>query len=456
MAFKMRSGNKSSFKNMGSSPAKETGESKINLAGKLPIKNYNSDGLEGGSDGSTIGEGTKYQRLLNENAALQNTQAANAAQDLAEKNAKKIDENSKKIKPTKAEEETAARKSRTESMNSMPWNKDVKAKLADPTKTATSKREQRANYKAAKENARKGDGKITKEERQSINRDRDKVRQETAAAKGTQSLSFNWKNAILGGQGLQAGFDIGSKAEKIQAKMDRQDANRASKKAAGATNAATKSQKKGRKSVIDEDKDGMPDTIQAPKVAVKKQDPKNKTSNSTIGPKNKPGAKNVVKKNKPVVVKKKQNQNEGNDPKNEITIKPNEVSKIHSKTTPPPTEVKKEVKEADANKPVAVKKKALIDKDNDGMSDLIQAPKKAPKGKETVSSKNSDGVTPNVEKEVKKADANKPVVTVKNKSEKGVLEKQLDDNNENKTKNRVKGVLEEEITKEKLIGPKNK
>jgi hypothetical protein len=50
----------------------------------------------------------------------------------------------------------------------------------------------------------------------------------------------------------------------------------------------------------------------------------------------------------------------------------------------------------------------------------------------------------------------KPVVTVKNKSEKGVLEKQLDDNNENKTKNRVKGVLEEEITKEKLIGPKNK
>jgi hypothetical protein len=433
MAFKMRSGNKSSFKDMGSSPAKETEaeKSSINLAGKLKTKNYNSDGLEGGFTG--VGGGTEYERKIAKFKEGQAAKDIKAANDLAEKNAKKIDENSKKIKPTKAEEETAARKSRTESMNSMPWNKKVKEELADKTKTATSKREQRANYKAAKENARKGDGKITKEERQSINRDRDKVRQETAAAKGTQSLSFNWKNAILGGQGLQAGFDIGSKSDKINAKMAKQDANRASKKAAKATNTATKSQKKARKSVIDEDKDGMPDTIQAPKVAVEKQVPKNETSNSTIGPKNKPGAKNVVKNNKPVAVKKKQNQNEGNDPKNEITIKPNEVSKTYdgSKTTTPPTEVKEEVKIADANKPKYVpsikneKEKGNLVVNQDLMN------KKVPKKE-------------------------KPVVTVKNKSEKGVLEKQLDDNNENKTKNRVKGVLEEEITKEKLIGPKNK
>jgi hypothetical protein len=441
MAFKMRSGNKSSFKNMGSSPAKETEakKSSIDLAGKLDI-----DDTSIGSDGLS---NTNIRQRIAQDKANANADANTKLQDQV---------NKLKSTSTDAEKETTARKARTESMNSMPWNKDVKAKLADPTKTATSKREQRANYKAAKENARIGDGKISKEERQDINRQRDITRSNTAAANGDQALSFNWKNAILGGQGLQAGFDIGSKSDKINAKMAKQDANRASKKAAKATNTATKSQKKARKSVIDEDKDGMPDTIQAPKVAVEKQVPKNETSNSTIGPKNKPGAKNVVKNNKPVAVKKKQNQNEGNDPKNEITIKPNEVSKIHSKTTPPPTEVKEEVKIADAKKPVAVKKEALIDKDNDGMSDLIQAPKKAPKGKETVSSKNSDGVTPNVEKEVKKADAKKPVVTVKNKSEKGVLEKQLDDNNENKTKNRVKGVLEEEITKEKLIGPKNK
>tara|TARA_R110001606_G_scaffold377352_1_gene536383 strand:- start:232 stop:1401 length:1170 start_codon:yes stop_codon:yes gene_type:complete len=389
MAFKMRSGNKSSFKDMGSSPAKETdGKSEIDLSGKLEV------------DDTSIGN----DELSNTNIRARLTRdAANASAAANAKLQKDVDK--LKSTSTDAEKETAARKARTESMNSMPWNKDVKEKLADKTKTATSKREQRANYKAAKENARKGDGKITKEERQSINRDRDKVRHETAAAKGTQSLSFNWKNAILGGQGLQAGFDIGSKAEKIQAKMDRQDANRASKKAAAATNAATKSQKKARKSVIDEDKDGMPDTIQAPKVAVKKQDPKNETSNSTVGPKNKPGAKNVVKKNKPVVVKKK----------------------------------------------------ALVDKDNDGMSDYVQAPKKAPKGKETVSSKNSGGVTPNVKKEVKKADAKKPVVTVKNKTttKKGVLENQLD-KNKNKTNTRVKGVLEKEITKEKIIGPRNK
>jgi hypothetical protein len=418
MAFKMRSGNKSSFKNMGSSPAKETEakKSSIDLAGKLDI------------DDTSIGNdelsNTNIRQRLAQDKANANADANTKLQDQV---------NKLKSTSTDAEKETTARKARTESMNSMPWNKDVKAKLADPTKTATSKREQRANYKAAKENARIGDGKISKEERQDINRQRDITRSNTAAANGDQALSFNWKNAILGGQGLQAGFDIGSKSDKINAKMAKQDANRASKKAAKATNTATKSQKKARKSVIDEDKDGMPDTIQAPKVAVEKQVPKNETSNSTIGPKNKPGAKNVVKNNKPVAVKKKQNQNEGNDPKNEITIKPNEVSKTYdgSKTTTPPTEVKEEVKIADANKPKYVpsikneKEKGNLVVNQDLMN------KKVPKKE-------------------------KPVVTVKNKSEKGVLEKQLDDNNENKTKNRVKGVLEEEITKEKLIGPKNK
>ena len=252
MAFKMRSGNKSSFKDMGSSPAKETEaeKSSINLAGKLKTKNYNSDGLEGGFTG--VGGGTEYERKIAKFKEGQAAKDIKAANDLAEKNAKKIDENSKKIKPTKAEEETAARKSRTESMNSMPWNKDVKAKLADPTKTATSKREQRANYKAAKENARGEDSpggtKITKEEKFTAKRNRDITRSNTAAANGDQALSFNWKNAILGGQGLQAGFDIGSKSDKINAKMAKQDANRASKKAAKATKEETNNKATERRS----------------------------------------------------------------------------------------------------------------------------------------------------------------------------------------------------------------
>jgi hypothetical protein len=64
MAFKMRSGNKSSFKDMGSSPAKETEaeKSSINLAGKLKPKNPYSDGLEGGFTG--VGGGTEYERKI--------------------------------------------------------------------------------------------------------------------------------------------------------------------------------------------------------------------------------------------------------------------------------------------------------------------------------------------------------------------------------------------------------
>jgi hypothetical protein len=349
MAFKMRSGNKSSFKDMGSSPAKETEaeKSSINLAGKLKTKNYNSDGLEGGFTG--VGGGTEYERKIAKFKEGQAAKDIKAANDLAEKNAKKIDENSKKIKPTKAEEETAARKSRTESMNSMPWNKDVKEKLADKTKTATSKREQRANYKAAKENARGEDSpggtKITKEEKFTAKRNRDITRSNTAAANGDQALSFNWKNAILGGQGLQAGFDIGSKSDKINAKMAKQDANRASKKAAKATKEETNNKATERRSkttigkINNNIRKGIKDFPGKVVKAVKNAAKVSKTNTPTT---------NTTKK---TTVKKKQNQNEGNDPKNEITIKPNEVSKIHSKTTPPPTEVKEEVKIADTNKP---------------------------------------------------------------------------------------------------------
>jgi hypothetical protein len=432
MAFKMRSGNKSSFKDMGSSPAK------IDLSGKLKPKNPYSDGLEGGSDGSTIGEGTKYQRLLNENAALQNTQAANAAQDLAEKNAKKIDENSKKIKPTKAEEETAARKSRTESMNSMPWNKKVKEKLADKTKTATSKREQRANYKAAKENARGEDSpggtKITKEEKFTAKRNRDITRSNTAAANGDQALSFNWKNAILGGQGLQAGFDIGSKSDKINAKMAKQDANRASKKAAKATKEETNNKATERRSkttigkinnnIRKEIKDFPGKVVKAVKNAAKVSKTNTPTTNtSTVTSTVAPTASEIkVNKVKPSDIKAANVKTyttvdeSNNSPSPRIKVKSN---------------VKKEVKEADANKP-----KYVPSIENEKL-----------KGNLVV---NQDLMNKKVPKK------EKPVVTVKNKSEKGVLEKQLDDNNENKKKNRVKGVLEEEITKEKLIGPKNK
>ena len=357
---------------MGSSPAKV--DFAINKSKKDSPNPYgdSDDGLVGGSDGSTIGEGTKYQRLLNENTALQNAKDAKTAQDLAEKNAKKIDKNSKKIKPTKAEEETAARKSRTESMNSMPWNKDVKEKLADKTKTATSKREQRANYKAAKENARKDDGKISKKERQDINRERDITRSNTAAANGDQALSFNWKNAILGGQGLQAGFDIDSKSKKIDAKMAKQDTDRASKKAAGATNNKRKSDAYARreKTAIGRKKnrllDKVKETVQSVKNIGKKKKVKENTTpttnttttntptvTSTVIPTVAPTTTSTTSTTKKTTVKKKQNQNEGNDPKNEITTKPNKVSKTYdgSKTTTPPTEVKEEVKIADAKKP---------------------------------------------------------------------------------------------------------
>jgi hypothetical protein len=399
--------------------------------------------LKGVVTGSTVGGGNGVRAIINsENVQQYKTRKlANAAQDLAEKNAKKIDENSKKIKPTKAEEETAARKSRTESMNSMPWNKEVKEKLADKTKTATSKREQRANYKAAKENARGEDSpggtKITKEEKFTAKRNRDITRSNTAAANGDQALSFNWKNAILGGQGLQAGFDIGSKSDKINAKMAKQDANRASKKAAKATKEETNNKATERRSkttigkINNNIRKGIKDfpgkVVKAVKNAAKVSKTNTPTTNTT-------NTSTVTSTVAPTASEIKVNK-----------VKPSDIKAANVKTyttvdesnnSPSPrikvkSNVKKEVKEADANKP-----KYVPSIENEKL-----------KGNLVV---NQDLMNKKVPKK------EKPVVTVKNKSEKGVLEKQLDDNNENKKKNRVKGVLEEEITKEKLIGPKNK
>jgi hypothetical protein len=397
MAFKMRSGNKSSFKDMGSSPAKETEaeKSSINLAGKLKTKNYNSDGLEGGFTG--VGGGTEYERKIAKFKEGQAAKDIKAANDLAEKNAKKIDENSKKIKPTKAEEETAARKSRTESMNSMPWNKDVKEKLADKTKTATSKREQRANYKAAKENARGEDSpggtKITKEEKFTAKRNRDITRSNTAAANGDQALSFNWKNAILGGQGLQAGFDIGSKSDKINAKMAKQDANRASKKAAKATKEETNNKATERRS----------------KTTIGKIN-----NNIRKGIKDFPGK--VVEAVKNAAKVSKTNTPTTNTPTTNT-----------STVAPTASEIKvNKVKPSDI-KAANVKTYTTVDESNNSPSPRIK-------------------VKSNVKKEVKEADANKPkyVPSIENEKKKGNLVVNQDLMNKKVPK------------KEKLIGPKNK
>jgi hypothetical protein len=407
MAFKMRSGNKSSFKDMGSSPAKETEaeKSSINLAGKLKTKNYNSDGLEGGFTG--VGGGTEYERKIAKFKEGQAAKDIKAANDLAEKNAKKIDENSKKIKPTKAEEETAARKSRTESMNSMPWNKDVKEKLADKTKTATSKREQRANYKAAKENARGEDSpggtKITKEEKFTAKRNRDITRSNTAAANGDQALSFNWKNAILGGQGLQAGFDIGSKSDKINAKMAKQDANRASKKAAKATKEETNNKATERRS----------------KTTIGKIN-----NNIRKGIKDFPGK--VVEAVKNAAKVSKTNTPTTNTPTTN-TSTTNTPTTNTSTVAPTASEIKvNKVKPSDI-KAANVKTYTTVDESNNSPSPRIK-------------------VKSNVKKEVKEADANKPkyVPSIENEKKKGNLVVNQDLMNKKVPK------------KEKLIGPKNK
>ena len=195
MAFKMRSGNKSSFKDMGSSPAKETDPWVANSEEETQRQKDEFSNRDT-SDDTSIGSDGLSNTNITQRMARDKANANAAANAKLQKDVDKL-----KSTSTDAEKETTARKARTESMNSMPWNKKVKEKLADKTKTATSKREQRANYKAAKENARKGDGKITKEERQDINRQRDITRSNTAAANGTSTLSFNLKNAVLGAFG---------------------------------------------------------------------------------------------------------------------------------------------------------------------------------------------------------------------------------------------------------------
>lgn len=239
MAFKLKSGNKTNFKNMGSSPVKQ---------------DNNDDGLvsKGKTDADLVFEQMKNEKLQSQINELK------SGKDVPSERSKRI------LEGKGTDEDYAKQKldqqSRAESADKVPWSQKVKDKhkykdasgknvksdrFEDgeyiDTDTDLTRAEKRVKNRQAKEDNKKAyeaakKGGASKEElrklrkQQRYNRKTDKMYRnyEDAQAKGTQGLRFNWKNMFLGG--LSDAFDVDSKKDILADKMKKRYAKTKTKK----------------------------------------------------------------------------------------------------------------------------------------------------------------------------------------------------------------------------------
>jgi len=238
----MRSGNKVSFKNMGSSPAKQSDE-EIGL-----------DTPEAKAIKERDLEKSKNKDLQATIDALKSNKDVGSERDKRILSGKATDEDRAK--------QAASWKASNERAEKAPWSQQTKEKygtmykkdkdglLTEDAKEAAkdnlSRRELIALKRQDKENARKGDGKITKEERYKINQDNLQRKYKKAQATGGMGVKFNWKNAFTG-RGLAGMFDVAPRRDILADKIVRKDKRKTQKENRKATNKETRRLREERK-----------------------------------------------------------------------------------------------------------------------------------------------------------------------------------------------------------------
>ena len=231
MAFKMKSGNKVSFKNMGSSPAKQDIDTSLDS-----------------SDADAIIE-RDVERKRNKELAVQiaNLESKDSQADRTKRilEGKGTDADRIKAEKTRAEVE--------KNKKLMPWSKETKEYYADPdmAKYVKSRGELRADRNLNKELSRSEDSpggkKITKEERYDTRTKDLYNKYKSAQGSGKQGVKFNWKDALFSGGGLAGGFSIGPKRDILAEKMIKRDTKKKSRAKVQITKDKTKLAKNKRK-----------------------------------------------------------------------------------------------------------------------------------------------------------------------------------------------------------------
>ena len=274
MAFKMRSGNKVSFKSMGSSPVKQSTDNTNSL---------DDDGL----DNSAV----ELQKERNANKRIQDQlDALKAADNNSEDKRQERKLTGKMTAKDRANQEID-RAQRTKDKENAPWSQKTKDLYADKDKRDgyrtdtegntvyvesqddTTPSERRANNRANKEksnleldkwktnnpkpnrksaNYKPGDMKAWRNEKNLLKkglRYDDKTKKMDAKyrdhqASGKQGLKFNWKNLLAGG--VEGAFDVTPSRDIMSEKILKRDANTRNKKAVSNTKAKTRQDKEDR------------------------------------------------------------------------------------------------------------------------------------------------------------------------------------------------------------------
>ena len=241
MTFKMRSGNKVSFKNMGSSPAKQEDEAGLETPEARAIKERDLERLKSKDLQATID-------------TLKSNEDVQSERDERILSGKATDEDrAKQAASWKASDERAKR---------APWSQQTKEKygtmyernaegyLTDAAKKAAkdnlSRGELNAKRRLDRENARKDDGKISKEERYKIKQADLHRKYKKAQATGNMGVKFNWKNAFTG-KGLAGMFDIAPRRDILADKIARKDKRKTQKTNLKAINKKTRRLREERK-----------------------------------------------------------------------------------------------------------------------------------------------------------------------------------------------------------------
>tara|TARA_R110002012_G_scaffold300987_1_gene501095 strand:- start:76 stop:813 length:738 start_codon:yes stop_codon:yes gene_type:complete len=229
MAFKMRSGNKVSFKSMGSSPTKQTDDGTIKIDTELD-------------------SGELQKRLADEkavNAYLQTQVDSKKGSDEPLSDVRERVMTGKKTEKDAKKYEEGYRKSRERKTKL----KGLSKHYADPTKAdqIKSKAQIRADKKYNKELARQNDGKISKTERYDIKTKNLLNKYKSSQGSGKMGVSFNLKDALLGGQGIMGGFKYEPKRDILARKILKREDKRVRKEKVEKTRKDTKELREKRK-----------------------------------------------------------------------------------------------------------------------------------------------------------------------------------------------------------------
>ena len=198
MTFKLRSGNKPTFKNMGSSPVKQTTDYAANLTGGEAIKSRTA--------------ASKEERLKDEIAykKLRETELRKTLEEAPWSETRKKENISMRDKEGNIVGETIS----ATGEGGYDYTQDRDTNI----NKYKSKEQIKQDHKNRKLESKLSDGKYTKDEKYADKQSKRFDKYQRARGTGKMGLRFNWKNMLLG-DSIAAGFSVDKQENIIADKM---------------------------------------------------------------------------------------------------------------------------------------------------------------------------------------------------------------------------------------------